>query len=237
MPDSAAEKLNACIKEMGMIYRADPVKAVRSQSFIKLLHAYLIDDLTGRLTPQAKKRGIAVRDEVTVLGSHKPKDVDVAVVDPDNGPLLMVGVRSQMSSIGNNVLNYYEGIVGECISLQDRFPMCTIGYVYVMPQRPIKEGKEGESIDHQRFARMYAAITGRGGVDYKNVRGVYDEFAYMVVDFDGDPPSLVDDAYTVADGVDLAIGTFVDRIVAKFNDRMLFWEVFQGRDEEGPLKQ
>ena len=99
----------------------------------------------------------------------------------------MIGVRSQMSSVGKNVLNYYEGIVGECISLQDRFPMSTIGYAYLMPLRPIMEGRETEVIDHARFAKMYAAISGRSGQDYKNVRGIYDQFAYLVVDFDQHP--------------------------------------------------
>lgn len=48
-----------------------------------------------------------------VSSFHTPKDVDVAVMDPDNGPLMLVGVRSQMSSVGKNQPNDYEGIVGE----------------------------------------------------------------------------------------------------------------------------
>ncbi len=62
-----------------------------------------------------------------------------------------------------------------------------------------------------------------------NIRGVYDEFAYMVVDFDADPPALINDAYRISEDVDLSIATFVDRMVAKFNDRMLFG-VFKRRE-------
>lgn len=216
-----------CLVDMGGIYRANPVKAVRGQAFIKCLHNYLISELGPRLTPLARRRGIHVKAEARILGSHKPKDVDVAVIDPDNGPLMMIGVRSQMSSVGKNVLTYYEGIVGECISLQDRFPMSTIGYAYLHPLRPIMEGKELEIVDHPRFAKMYAAITGRSGQNYKNVRGVYDQFAYLVVDFDQVPPQIRDDVIEESvPSCDLHISTFVDRMVDTFKSRLLFMDIF-----------
>ncbi len=216
-----------CLVDMGGLYRADPVKAVRGQGFIKCLHGYLISELDARLTAYARRRGVHIRAEAMILGSHKPKDVDVAVIDPENGPLMLIGVRSQMSSVGKNVLTYYEGIVGECISLQDRFPMSTIGYVYLHPLRPIKEGKELEVVDHQRFAKMYAAITGRSGQDYKNVRGVYDQFAYLVVDFGKDPPEIRDDLIEASvPACDLHISTFIDRIIDTLKGRLLFFDVF-----------
>lgn len=216
-----------CLIDMGGLYRADPVKAVRGQGFIKCLHGYLISDLDARLTTYARRRGIHIKAEAKILGSHKPKDVDVAVIDPENGPLMLIGVRSQMSSVGKNVLTYYEGIVGECISLQDRFPMSTIGYVYLHPLHPIKEGKELEVVDHPRFAKMYAAITGRSGQDYKNTRGVYDQFAYLVVDFDKAPPEIRDDLVEASVPVcDLHISTFVDRMIDTFKGRLLFLDIF-----------
>lgn len=213
---------------MGVTYRADPMKAVRGQSFIKYLHRYIQSQLEARLTKFAVRRGINVVLEATVLGSTKPKDVDVSVIDPQCGPLVLIGLRSQMSSIGNNVLTYYEGIVGECISLQDRFPMSTHGYIYLHPLRSIKEGKEQEAIDHERYARMYAAVTGRAGPGYKTLRGIFDQFAYMVVDFGSTPPALRDDVVRAAvPGLDLSVATVVDRVIATFNERTLFWEVFK----------
>lgn len=214
--------LSEVLQAMHALYKADALKAVRDQSFIKLLHQYLAGQFNSRLSPSARKKGVTIRQEVTLYGSHKPKDVDVAVVDPDNGPLIIVGVRSQMSSIGKNALNYYEGIVGECISLQDRFPLSVIGYVYLMPLKAIKEGREGETIDHERFSRLYRSIQGRSGIDFKNIRGVYDHFAYMIVDFDETPPAIRDDLVRAAvPDVDLRVGTFVDRMVETFKDRVL----------------
>lgn len=220
-------ELNDCLKKMREIYKNDPSKAVRGQAFINLLHAYLVDQLRSRISKEGRKRGLEVRTEPTILGSHKPKDVDVAVIDPDNGPLLLVGVRSQMSSVGNNALTYYEGIIGECISLQERFPMAVHGYVYLMPVSPIKPGKEAEKIDHRRYSRMYAAIHGRSGQDYKSIRGIYDQFAYMVVDFGANPPKIRDDLFTSAlPGVDISIRTFVERMVGTFKARELFLDYF-----------
>ncbi len=220
--------LSDVLRQMGETYRANPVAAVRGQAFIKLLHRYVGTQLEAHLTRFAVRRGIRVQYEAKILGSTKPKDVDVAVVDPDNGPLVLVGVRSQMSSVGKNVLTYYEGIVGECISLQDRFPMATHGYIYLHPRTSIKEGKEREAIDHGRYARMYAAVTGRSGPDYKTQRGIFDQFAYMVVDFEETPPRLRDDVVRAAVAApDLSVNSFVDRIIATFNDRTLFWDVFE----------
>lgn len=220
--------LSDILRQMGEFYRLDPMKAVRGQGFIKYLHRYVGSQLEARLTKFAVRRKITVQYEAQILGSTKPKDVDIAVVDPENGPLVLIGVRSQMSSIGKNVLTYYEGIVGECMSLQERFPMAAHGYIYLHPLTSIKEGKERELISHARYSRMYAAVTGRSGPDYKNQRGIFDQFAYMVVDFEKTPPQLRDDVVRASvPDLDMSVNTFVDRIVTTFNARMLFWDIFK----------
>ncbi len=225
---TGAVGLSDVLRRMGEVYRADPVKAVRGQEFIFHLHKYVGSQLEARLTKFAVNSGIAVRYEATVLGSTKPKNVDVSVIEPNNGPLMLVGVRSQMSSVGKNVLTYYEGIVGECLSLQDRFPMATHGYIYLHPLTSIKEGKQKEAIDHGRYAQMYAAVTGRSGAAYKSLRGIFDEFAYMVVDFEQAPPELYDEVVRRAvPDIDMSINTFVERLIATFNARTLFWDVFE----------
>lgn len=229
------DRLGKVLDEMRTIFLSDPVKAVKGQGFISKLHGYIAEELEARLTPKAKKDGVQVVQEATVFGSHKPKDVDVSVIHPHNGPLLMVGVRSQMSSTGSNALGYYEGIIGECIGLQDRFPMATIGYVYLMPLEIIhqkghdksKKPKE-ETITHARWAKLYAAITGRGGHDYKSLRGIYDQFAYMVVDFSKSPPTIEDAIVKAAvPKTDLSVRTFVDRMIQTYIDRNLFLDYFK----------
>lgn len=219
-------RLQEALIEMGETYRDDPTKAVRGQHFVKILHEYIGNSLQARFNERAEKRNLEVTYEAKIFGSTKPKKVDVTVVDPENGPLMLVGVRSQMSSIGKNVLTYYEGIAGECSSLQDRFPMAVHGYVYLHPLNSIKEGKEDEIINHRRYAKLYDKISGRSGPMYKDQRGLFDHFAYMIVDFEEDPPEVRND---ILDELDLNNGlrieNFVDKMVTTMNERDLFINV------------
>ncbi len=214
--------LAEALRLMAADYRLNPTKAVRSQSFIKFLHRHLADELESRLTPWAKKsRGVYVKEEAKLLGVAKDKSVDVAVIDPQNGPLLIIGARSQMSSIGKNVPGYFEGVIGDAMALQERFPMSTHGYVYLHPLTVIKATKTTEKLNHARYAAMYASITGRSGPSYRAVRGVFDQFAYIVADFTIDPVKLRDDIVTSAvPDPDMSIETFVDRMVETFKSRV-----------------
>ena len=219
MTDSS---ISDCLAKMKSIYDADPVVAVRGQGFIKELHGFIAHALDAQLHASARRAGVIVQQEATLFGSHKPKDVDVAVVHPVNGPLLITGVRSQMSSIGKNVLTYYQDIVGECISLQDRFPLATYGYAYLHPLADEKGGAP----DHRRYSRMYASISGRDGRNFREIRGVYDQFAYLIVDFLKNPPELRDDLLEADEGIELSIHTFVSRMIKTFKRRNLWLDVF-----------
>lgn len=229
--EESMSALEKCLEDMKANFWDDPEKAVRSQSFIKTFHRHIADELSARLTPKARRSGIKIVEEAKIFGSFKSKDVDVAVVHPTNGPLILIGVRSQMSSVGKNVLTYYQDIVGECISLQERFPMTTMGYAYVHPLHVTPwVKKNGESVDeehpnHTRFARMYASIAERDDRLYKHLHGSYDQFAYSVVDFDSHPVVLRDDVVTRAvPGLDMSIVTFVDRMIATFLRRNVWMD-------------
>lgn len=207
--------LSSCLISMKEIYSADPVKAVRGQKFINVLHDYIADALNEKLSERARKEGIQVIKEATLYGSFKPKDVDVAVIHPINGPLITVGLRSQMSSIGKNVLTYYQDIVGECVSLQERFPMTTMGYLYLHPLTDPQASSAQP--DHKRYTKLYSAIAQRDDRLYKQQTGSYDHFAYLVVDFNTDEPVIRDDIVIDAEPeIDMSIETFVDRLVDTF---------------------
>ncbi len=227
----SSDPLDSVLQEMHDLFVADPVRAVRGQGFIKTLHSFIANQIRARLTAEAIRAGVTVEEEATIFGSHKPKDVDVSVIHPKNGPLMIVGLRSQMSSVAKNALTYYQDIVGECISLQDRFPLAVIGYIYLMPLHPIKVGHEDVYIDHGRYAKMYNAISGRSGFDYKSLRGIYDQFAYMVVDFTNSPPTLEDSVVRSAvPKTDLSARTFVSRMIATYIERNLFLDYFKPND-------
>lgn len=222
-------ELITTLEKMKVIFNRDPEAAVRSQEFIKTFHAFIADDLRSFITKKASKDGVTVKEEAKVFGSFKSKDVDVAVIHPINGPLILAGVRSQMSSVGKNALTYYQDIIGEAISLQERFPMCTTGYAYLHPLevKPWlkKNGKftKQENPNHQRFARMYAGIASRDDRLYKHLTGAYDQFAYSVVDFHSSSIKLRDDIVNQAvDHLDMSILTFVPRLIKTFQKRNLW---------------
>jgi hypothetical protein len=228
-PSEREQRLLEALESMKETFIRDPEAAVRSQEFIKTFHAFIADDLRSFVTSKAANAGIRVVEEAKVFGSFKSKDVDVAVIHPINGPLILAGVRSQMSSVGKNVLTYYQDIVGEAISLQERFPMCTTGYAYLHPLevKPWlkKDGtwSNAERPNHRRFARMYAGIGGRDDRLYKHLTGSYDQFAYCVADFHSDPIKTRDDIVqrSVPD-LDMSIRTFVPRLVETFHKRNLW---------------
>lgn len=229
-------KLQKCLSDMKNTYLKDPINAVRSSSFIYKLHEYCVEELYLALD-KSKVQKIDLSDikkpsgrpnypiikiepekfqlmqEVTLFGSHKNKDEDIVLTHFANGPQIAIGVRSQMSSIGKNIENYYEGIIGECISLHDRFPMATLGYVYLLPKNPIKSGLK-EEIDLNRIENMFKKITDRKNWHEPNDR--YEHFAFIKVDFATDPPTILPTCQ------ELSIETFFDKLISTHNDRNLF---------------
>ena len=233
-------KLVQCLEQMKQTYLNDPKSSVRGQSFIYHLHRYCVDELykaigsenvqkipledmrltsgkphypTVTINPQKYQ----LMQEATLFGSHKNKDEDIVLTHFSNGPQIAIGVRSQMSSVGKNLENYYEGIIGECISLHDRFPMATLGYVYLLPERSIKPGCENEVIDLQRAESLFKKITERK--DWNNPHDRYEHFAFIKVDFFSNPPRVIESS------PELSITSFFDKLIKTHNDRNLFNQI------------
>lgn len=230
------DKLIECLTDMKSTYLHDPTGAVRSSDFIYHLHKYCVNELYNTLGP-TKVQKIELSDmklpngkphypnipidakkyqlmqEATLFGSHKNKDTDIVLSHYANGPQIAIGIRSQMSSVGKNIETYYESIIGECISLHDRFPMATVGYVYLLPKNPIKPGLT-ESIDLDRAESLFKKITGR--LDWHSPVDKYEHFAFIKVDFDTDPPTIIETC------AELSIENFFDKLIETHNDRNLF---------------
>ena len=230
------QKLITCLAQMKATYLENPTAAVRGSTFIYHLHRYCVEmlreaidfndvqkiELSEMKQPTGKPhypripiepQKYQLMQEATLFGSHKNKDEDIVLSHFANGPQIAIGIRSQMSSIGKNIENYYEGIIGECISLHDRFPMATLGYIYLLPKNPIKPGLR-EDIDLARAETLFQKITGRE--DWHAPHDRYEHFAFLKVDFASDPPTLLP-TYQ-----ELCIDTFFDKLVATHNSRNLF---------------
>ncbi len=153
MPIDPAQ-LSETLKAIKAVY--DPrTTSVRTGKVIEPLHEYCAFELRrvthrGRHLPidfihpapaatsvQATKliRGAAAKPpkRLRVLGAYMPKEVDVAIVPPNSGPLLAVSCKSQMSSIVKNTINRFEEYVGDATNLHTRFPMLVFGFLMLVP--------------------------------------------------------------------------------------------------------
>lgn len=238
--------ISECLKAMHEVYKKDPLKAVRSQNFIYHLHDYCISTLSSLIDPSTiqvlrledmnRPRGgfnspktpidpkkFQIMPEATVYGSHKNKNADVVMSQHANGPLIIIGIRSQMSSVGNNIANYYEGIIGECISLHDRFPMAVIGYIYLLPTFGITKDKKTneikrERVDLERAEKLFSKITDR--CDWRGPHDKYEHFAFLKVDFESRSPELLP-----VTNERLALSGFFDKLIDTYNERNIFNQI------------
>jgi hypothetical protein len=201
------QKLIEVLQKMKTTYVDAPVASVRSQLFINMLHDWCVSELCN---VGINNDSFTILKEATIFGSHKPKDVDVAVIENINGPQIIVGIRSQMSSVSKNILTYYEEIIGDCISLHDRFPMAVLCYIYLLPQKTIKNGIH-EAVNLERAERLFTRITGRN--DWREPKDKYEHFAFLKVDFEADPPTIIETTPL------LCIDNFFDKIVQTYNER------------------
>ena len=201
------QELIDCLQRMKGIYLQNPVVSVRSQVFIEPLHEYCASELR---KVGVEGRSFRVLKEATVFGSHKPKKVDIALIQDINGPQVIIGIRSQMSSVGKNILTYYEEIIGDCISLHDRFPMAVLCYVYLLPKHSMLANNK-EAIDLERAERLFERISGRS--DWREPKDKYEHFAFLKADFECDPVALIDTIPL------LRIDGFFDNIAKTYNDR------------------
>jgi hypothetical protein len=206
-----SQSLGLVLTQMKAVFRADKVAAIRGQSFIKMLHTYCIEELKAR---NLEKPGLILSGETKILTSHKFKDMDVALIHPTSGPLLIICIRSQMSSLSKNFLNYYEMEVGDVSAIHERYPLCVVGLLYLHPARSIVEGKGGENFDFSRAEKMFKLISGRE--KSSDAAGHYEEIAYMKVDFEKDPPVLDRDFPT---NQNLRLENFFDKLIEKFDER------------------
>ncbi len=211
MPINKTE-LHGILNSMKSEFKSNPDQAVRSKRFINMLHQYCIDEI--------KRHGISdafkVEPEIKIYGSRKPKNFDVVVYLPNGEPLIAIAIKSQMSSVGKNVNEYYEKLIGEVSDIHNRHPFLVIGRIYLFPLEVIKEGKE-EDIDFDKIEKMFSLITNRK--DWNDAPDNYEHLAMLVVDFNKSPPQIVN---TIPKNPDLRIEKFFDKLLETYEKRNPF---------------
>jgi hypothetical protein len=211
-------ELKKLLAEMKKVHiageRAGYNEAVRTQKFIRMLHEWALNQL--------KKVGIRETDKIKILtetkvpGYFKLKNVDILVLHEIAGPILILSVKSLMSSITNNFTNTYEGMIGDVIGLHERYPYLIMCHLFLMPKEVLKRE---ETYPIQYYARLLGKINGRK--DETDDVKKYERVGLLLVDFKKEQPEVIKD---IPSDRSLRIENYFDDIATLYRDRMIWAE-------------
>lgn len=220
-PSFDEDELSSVMKEMKkLLIEGQTAKGhntnVRKQTVIRLLHNYLVNKLkekTGfKLKDECKPKDMVFIDtEVKIPGFHKVKNVDIAIVHKRAGPLLLISVKSLMSSITNNFTNDYESAIGDAISMHERYPYLIYGYIIIMPKEVLIRD---ETFDLDYYEGFLRKINHR--VDEQDKDKKYERVCMLVGDFKLDTPKPIKENPS---DKGLRIETFIDDICEILKER------------------
>lgn len=212
---------------------------IRSESLIQRIHEVTKQSVHAELNRRNIKHEIhpplgAKSPELNVWGLLKKKKQDVVILaqgietEPEliqRGPLtgqidelgrqatnrsIVIGVRSQLSSIAKNFDTLMERTFAETINLRFRHQRLVMGEVYLLAvkdydEQLMKENRVGwrnEYTNVERFISIFNSMSGRD--DYKDVNDFYkyERCVLLLVDFSLEPPKIYETLDELrADGV------------------------------------
>lgn len=196
---------------------------IRSSQLINLIHDVVKSELIqyGIVPEQIYPRFGATKPEIKLAGFLKQKNQDVCVVPKDIqkiprvidwGPMkfqkkmdpygqeysenmLVINVRSQMSSLAKNADTLFERTFAEALNLHMQYPNIVLGEVYLIPTHEYDdEAVKNNSVafkshqtDVEKYISFFHSISGRqiGDADY-----MYERCSLLVVDFRQNQPRL-----------------------------------------------
>jgi hypothetical protein len=147
----------------------------------------------------------AAPSDARVLGRAYVKQVDVLVAQWARGPELLISTKSMVSSFRNNLPNRFEESYGDAKNLRGRYPMASMGFLFVLRSTVLDErGTFERAIDMLRKLRQE--------------QDVYDATCVVLAEwsetsFDG--VTLRQDAVPDDLRTDAFIATLVDRVLER----------------------
>lgn len=151
-----------------------------------------------------KTSGVASAD-ARVLGKAYVKQVDVVMAQWSRGPELMVSTKTMMSSFRKNLPNRFEEAYGDAANLRGRYPLASIGFLFVMRGSVLSEsGTLQRAIDMLR--KLHSPES-------------YDSTGLILLDY-LDLPSPDDHVEILEDDVpeDLRTAQFFDGMISRVLD-------------------
>lgn len=241
---------------------------IRSQSIINMLHevvktsliqngvnANLIHPPLGQSNGEKILAGFLKfkKQDICVFPNNKPQIIEpidfnglftTGVTEPFGElfteHILSVNVRSQLSSIGNNIDTMYERTYAEPLNLHRRLPKMVLGEVYLLSVRELDSTQVAlKNVSYrphtasvgryiERYIKGFAALNMRNSQrddDFK-----YERVALILADFSKTPVKIYRNiaelnadgilpAGSTADMTNLSYDGFVDRLIEVYNKR------------------
>lgn len=264
--------IEGAIEENGVDGKNDMIKSSRP---INLIHdavkKALIDQKVEHslICPGLGKRN----PEIKIAGYIKQKNQDVCVVPRNiettestidwkplsylkskdeygyeySSQILVINVRSQLSSLGKNFDTLFERTIAEAQNLHIRYPKMVLGEVYLIPvyeydNKKAKKNKiafKNKPVKLEKYISFFHAINGRILSEKEGVEGelentknayLYERCALLIVDFNRKKPKLYkNSAELKADGLisdefpieyaDLGFDSFAEDIIKIYGER------------------
>lgn len=95
--------------------------------------------------------------KAVIHGEFFPKEVDVLVADWDRGVELLISTKSMTGSYGNNMNNRWEEFVGDVRNIRGRFPLATLGVLFLVDHSIIGDNQFERLLDMLRKLRISSA--------------------------------------------------------------------------------
>lgn len=158
--------------------------------------------------------------ELKIYGKLKGKDQDIVFLRTpvrssrfDDGPnigqvdavgieatkrSIIIGVRSQMSSVDKNFDTLMERAFAETLNLRLRAPVITMGEVYVLPIEELDDQSmlrnqvefSGRRVKVEKFIRTFNSFSGRSDLKLED-QYKYDASALVLLDLRQTPPKII----------------------------------------------
>lgn len=124
-------------------------------------------------------------------------EIDKVGFNPTKNSII-VGVRSQISSVEKNFDTLMERAFAETLNLRLRIPSIFMGEVYLLPLSELDNKKmennivefSKKNVNVDKFTKIFDAFTGRENLDIQN-QYKYDASALILVDLKQTPPKVI----------------------------------------------
>jgi hypothetical protein len=236
------EAKNAAIRSSGPIQQVHSV--VRDSVYREIQARGLEPNVwppMGKTSPELKVTGLlkAKNQDVAFTVDPHVKEVvttgvNAGLVDPiglnATNSALVIGVRSQLSSLAKNFDTLAERAFAETLNLRLRAPNITLGEVYLVPIQEFEDaalkkntfGFKSSKINLDKFVRIFNAISGPRDTDDLNSLYKYNSTALIVADFSPERVRILWDEADVAEVFDSEVAESMKNIMpATFTERIV----------------